>query len=395
MTDFIDHLGTILDAMWDEKLPGPAPLTFDRSLIELFTVCPWQGWCTEHGYAAPVGLPAVSGQAAHDGIGAMVNMYAGGQCGNQRELVDEAVNQLLITPRGDVAPDAMEGVRWSLYPISTYLLKRSPLDILRYDGGQGERSGQISAVLVEGDEKRQAVIITSEIDLLVAGATDTELAETDWKTGHKVWTSTDVKESFQFQLHAWLVFANYPECEYLHTRVYNSRFRSATPWVTFRRDETFRPRLLTALMAREGVIRAVTAALRALGGETDPSVLVGAIEGSEAFLKAVTAADPDVCWPQELRCAICSAWWCCPATAAPVFHLANDPVRYLRDTEAMQVAVANRLGLLRTYADAHGGELADGQMFSADGPKKITKPKITQYKAWTDNADMQEADDGS
>jgi hypothetical protein len=86
-----------------------------------------------------------------------------------------------------------------------------------------DRSGQLAADLIPADDDRGAVRLTSELDLLMATASEEELDWCDWKSGWKWWTATDVRDAFQFQMHAWLIFHRFPTVSRINCRVFMTR----------------------------------------------------------------------------------------------------------------------------------------------------------------------------
>ena len=74
------------------------------------------------------------------------------------------------------------------------------------------------AELLPAAKDRGPIMVTSEIDLLVAGISADQLDEIDFKRW-KRFTAEAIAKAFQFRLHAWLVFRHYPEVETLRARL--------------------------------------------------------------------------------------------------------------------------------------------------------------------------------
>lgn len=368
--------------------PDLPPVILDRSTIEAYASCPWKGWCIEHGVVHTGGPAADAGNEVHDAIGQAVGEYA--LAGAKVTDLVEVMEAAALMSRPDVQPDAIDGLKRSIWNIAKYVCDRHPLDILRYDGGptafddprSGEvidRSGQLSWDIMPATKTRGAVRLTSEVDLLAAGAAVDELAETDWKSGRTQWSATDVANSFQFRMHAWLVFRNYPDAQRLFTRVWMTRMGQATGWVLFDRSvmAEFEGQALAAVQERESVCRAVAAAMGDSDAGGGSKAAIERPATREQFVASVMRHGGEA-WPGVDKCGLCPAWWCCPACVRPVADMQADPSRYAADTSAMEQAVAERKKLLRSYVDEHGD--IDGRVcFGLGAPRSPRKPSAAQY----------------
>lgn len=347
MADLIDQLFAGL----------PEPFLADRSLLESYADCPQQGAAVETGLCTTGGPEADSGNEAHEAYGAIVEAFVGGEH-RVRDLADIGLG-MARRSRPDVQPDVLQAVGRSLWIFASQLVYapgeqavlRNPADVLRYQGGKGERSGQLAVDFIPSDYEKPGVRVTSEIDLLMAGPAENVLAETDWKTGHTQWSATDVRAAFQFRLHAWLVMKNYPACEALLCRVWMTRLGYPTDWVRFsRRDaEDMEARLMMTCLNRG------------------------------MALEAVAAGRPAACWPAKVKCLRCAYCLQCPQAHQDAARLMDDPEAFLADTACVQANLEQRTELLKAYVEAHG-ELRGGGLVCGEKPAAKKKACITLYE---------------
>jgi len=342
VTDFLD----LLDA------PDPPPVVLlDRSLLDDYSQCPFKGHAKETKLVEDISDEALSGQHAHDVIAALVQAVVD----QSTEPVADALIEAQMS-RPDLQPDVLAAVRWSLRDIFKYLYfvpvdewpqpRRNPADILRYDGGKGERCSQLAWDILPGTR------LTSELDLVMAGPDAETLDETDWKTGHTIYNATGIAYSFQFQMHAALVFHSYPGCQTLRVRVWHTRFNSVTGWAVFKRERLpdLEGRLLTTVQAREQAFKAV-----ANGGQPDT-------------------------WPSMTKCERCPARHVCPRVTAPAWRIMDDPAEDAKTTDVMQIEVDKRWKTLTEHAIAQGApiDLGGGEWYGLK-PTKARKPTAASY----------------
>jgi len=267
--------------------------------------------------------------------------------------------------RPDVQPDVLEAVRRSLWAFCRDLEtlpceedtwprpRRNPADLLRYDGGEGDRSGQLSWDLLAANDERGPVRLTSEVDQLLAGACEEEVYETDWKTGHKLWTPTAVKGAFQFKFHTWLICRNHPAVQTVHVRVWMTRFNSPTSWVHFRRRDAdeFEGVLLGAVQARDEMLLSI--------GEQDGRDL------------------RHLAWPSKPKCLICPAIQICPYRSIRAWHVREDFAESVRAYQVIEIALADLKADLIAVADAHGGRYKEEGLGFGVKARKPTKTRPT------------------
>jgi CRISPR/Cas system-associated exonuclease Cas4 (RecB family) len=221
---------------------APAITVLDRSTLERYATCPAQAKFIETGRVMDRSAAAESGNAVHEALSAGVRAYVASRASlNPQELRAEVENAVL-SARPDIQPDAVRGLRASLWAWAKWLHGLHPENILRFDGGEGVRSGQL-AIDIPG-----VVRVTSELDFLHSGPSPKLLHEVDWKSGWKSWTVNSIRDSFQFQLHALLVLENYPDVDGLSVTVWDTR-RNRRSWpVEFTRADlpAIRARVMSA-----------------------------------------------------------------------------------------------------------------------------------------------------
>lgn len=223
----------------EESLP-----VLDRSTLNDEANCPQQAALMRLGYAIRENEMLNSGIEAHEVFSLAVNEYVemGGDV-RPGSLVDAMVGAANFS-RPDCQPSVIDAVRPSMWAIANFLCNDvHPNNILRWDGGKGERSGQLA-----WDPGYPSVRLTAEIDLLYSGAAAKVLHSIDWKSGRAHWTATDVSKAFQFQMHAMLVFMNYPEVDCLEVSVWNTRSNQKTYPVQFERKniDAYKGRVIRA-----------------------------------------------------------------------------------------------------------------------------------------------------
>lgn len=315
--DIATEVGHVDDAFAICEAPS-APL--DRSTLEAYATCPFQGHAIETKRVTLVGEIAVAGDLAHQALmTAVATLCANGSTspGDLRLEVENA----MVASRPDLQPDVIRAVRPVLWSWISFLCDRehgvNPANILAFDGGEEfDRSGQL-ALDVAG------VRVTSELDFVFQPASLTELEEIDFKTGHAQWSSTDVKTAFQFVMHAALLLHHFPEVETVNVRVWNSRTNNLTGRVAFLRERRLEyvARIASAVDAREEALAAVS---RGVAPET---------------------------WPTVEKCGICPCVRFCPAADAQVSgEPESDLAAYIVSLERVKALKKS----LTKWIDAHG-----------------------------------------
>lgn len=209
--------------------------TVDRSTAEDWLVCPRMAFLKQQ----EPQLPSVEmsiGIEVHHAISEAVISYLA-EHGNMRpqELAETLRHNLLYT-RPDLQKEAIDAAyNWFPFSWAKFICERSPLDIMRFDGGEGDKSGQLSRDI---EVLNQTIRVTSEVDLLLATPSKQVVKEVDYKSGWTPYHWSVVHDTFQFRLHAWLIFDNYPEVDEVEVSVWETRKNDRSPWVTFRRADT-------------------------------------------------------------------------------------------------------------------------------------------------------------
>lgn len=266
----------------------------------------------------------------------------------QREM-QEVMEVALLESRPNVQPDAIDGLRRSMYAITDHIFGYDhsipPNRIHKFDGGEGERNGQIS-----WDIPDLSVRLTSEVDLLYETDVESVWVNMDWKTGHKIWTAAEVKGSFQFQMHAWLVFKRYEKPQTLITRIWNTRKNVVSRDVAFERED---------LPQYEYRLRS-------------------AVEVWRAYRD--TAPEQCPTWPSIEKCTICDAAHLCPVSG----YSLETPEETLGRVVAVRAQLAAWEKRLTAVADKRGVpiEWKDAR-WGRDAPKETKKPTAKLWRVKT------------
>lgn len=344
-----------IDAFFDAP-PKQIVHTIDRSDLEWWSTCPHSAAEKMRG---KVNTSSDIANAGNEGFHAAASKtiidYLELNGHMNRSDIIESMQGYLLGSRPDVQPDAIRGGRASVWKFSTMLAVTHPDSILAFDGGEEvDRSGQLSHDIDFGVVK---IRITSELDFLVAGPSVDCPHESDWKTGHKHWTATLVKESFQFQCHAVLVMKNYEEIQAIRVVAWNTRMGTQAHPVEFKRID------LDKFVCR----------MRSAAGE---------------FYKYLTTGQAET-WPSVEKCAICPVAAKCPAAGEIISEVAADPVAALEVYHACKVKLAELKKLLTAHVDKEGTIVSEelGLAFGRDKPPSEKKVTATDYELPKENDD--------
>jgi hypothetical protein len=322
------------------------PLLADRTTIQNFDECPAKAKFIADGRVMTSSHDAEVGNAIHAAFGEVLTEYVESR-GNLgvTDLVDTTV-QLLCASRPDVQSDALRSARPSLWAWAKYVNGIHWQNILRYDGGDGEHSGQLA-----WDLEDMNVRVTSEVDFLHTGRAPELVTEIDYKTGHKLHTAADIEASFQFAMHAWLILENYPQVECVSIRVWNTRVNNLTYGVNWKRADLYQ------LQFR--IRQSVTNWLRYRD----------------------KPAEECPTWPTVEKCLWCPAAALCPAIPADVQKLTADP-DWLVETMVATQAKLDALEKIATgIVESTGRDIvtASGAAFGTQKPKANRKPTKSLY----------------
>lgn len=307
----------------------------DRTTLETFAACPMQARLKRES-ADVVGVAAAIGEEGHKAISRTITRALDDWDMMSRSDFASMLRGELAASRPDVQPqviDAFAPVVWSL---SEYLAGLTAAHILRYDGGAGDLSGQLSWD-VAGNR------LTAELDLLVATQSKELLRDHDYKSGRKVHDHDGILASFQLGcVHPYLVFQNYPECQILEVAVWSTRTGHRLPYVQFQRHR---------LPQYEARIR----------------------ETIEVFARYEHAPLAEVpCWASTEKCRICDVAARCPAVDRPLPADDGDLLRKLIAVDAHRKAVDAEL---QARVAKNGGEsitTPDGDSYGKFGAAKPT-----------------------
>lgn len=320
----------------------------DRSTIERWGNCPAQAKIIESGDVITTSDAANSGNVVHDAVSRAVVEYID-TCGTPDvgDLVEIMVSYVQHA-RVDVQPHALDGIRFSAWTIAKWLKSIPHQDIMRHDGGEGLQCGQLAWDIAVSEDV--TVRATSELDFLYGGPSEEVVEVVDWKSGYATWTATEIKSSFQFTQHAWLVLMNYPTVNEVGVRVFNTRWNSFTGRVRFTRDriEDYEARVATACGEM----------VRWRDHESPPA------------------------YPSKEKCALCDAAALCPLAVGPVRDVAEDPQSFVRQMHATQVRLDAMVKAAKDYVKKSGDDIRtpDGLAFGIQKPKSNRAPTSQLYE---------------
>lgn len=309
----------------------------DRSTLERFAICPAQAQFMNSGLVLNESFLATVGNEVHRAFGEAIYHFMQDYPCHTSEIA-KAAERALNGARPDIQPEAIDAGRPSIWSWASFLNSYHPSNVVRYDGGIGDRSGQLAWDLPMGDVTLR---ITSELDLLLATTDPKAFLEADYKSGWKVHTAKTVEDAFQFCTHAVLVFKNYPDVERLAVEVWNTRRNSRTYPVMFKRER---------LAEYESRIRYAA--------------------GEYVRWRNTAPENTDV-WPSLEKCPLCPAAALCPASLH-VGDVAADPEGFV----GLMVALDAKLDAMKKLAAAH--VKAKGDLQTKAGCYGYEKPKTTK-----------------
>lgn len=356
------------DDFFAETEAALPPVYLDRTIIESYATCPFQGWARESGLVSSTGPPAESGHEVHRVLCEAIADYVRDGI-PLRDYMEAEVRKT----RTDVQPSTLWGLRPAMYQIDRFFTSRAPEDVIAFqqpmvdsDGPNAiqelldkEMTGQFAWEVLPAASTRGPIMATSEIDVLLATPSKEELHEIDWKSGRKQWMAQDVKDSFQFPFHAWLLFKNFPDLQSVLIQVWMTRLNSRTPVVQFTRkiEEDVEARILESVESRR-----------------------------QAFDSVEKGGNP-VCWPDPDKCLLCPALLKCPAANWEAKEVGDDPIAYAQKAQVLQLQFEAMKKKLRAWVDEKG-ELRHGTFaFGTDKPKPERKPVAASYVFYTRDAE--------
>lgn len=316
----------------------------DRSTADNWATCPWMAKECEQGRGGHVGLLAEAGEAVHQALSAATQAWIDSNGAHSSHDLRQDLEIELRRARPDLQPEALKACLPSAWAWANFLTGGyqgrmvHPHNILRFDGGEGSRSGQLAWEIPD-----LGVCLTSEIDLLLATASIEVVEEIDYKAGHKPWWCDDVADAFQFQVHAALIFQNYPAVNAVRVRVWCTRLNRITHTVVFSRNRLhdYEVRIRSALEARR------------------------------------THYDNPPTWPMPEKCGQCQVAARCPVAGYPI---KAEPVDVLRDLIAVEARADALRQRLAAHVDSTGADVRCGSVaFGRSKPKAERKAPATLY----------------
>lgn len=354
---------------------APAVPVADRSTLERYVSCPSQARFVETGRVNNSSALANAGQEVHHALGETLNDYVREQGLLTKFNLHQRAEEHLLAARPDVQPEALRAFKRALWPWAELISSIAYPNLLHYDGGVGRRSGQLAADV-------GGIRVTSEIDLLYASPSKAILEEVDYKSGHKLYSHQEVWDSFQFGLHALLVFANYPEVQALRVRVWNSRSNGLTWPVEFRREQAS----VYDVPQERGPDRRVVGPIYARVNEAVAAWLKWRNHEPE---KAAA-------WPELTKCSICPAAIFCPVAGDEVWQLNDDPGAFVDQMVAVEAKLKAMKKLAGKYVDKNGDIVSEsGACYGGEKPKSKKKPVKSLYKLKGDDEGEQESEAAS
>lgn len=306
-----------------------APPALDRSTLEDWATCPAQARLKSAGVATQETDAMVSGSEAHKALSQAIADHIDTAGELPPDALADAIQSAARSTRPDVQPDACDALYRAAWSIGRYIYGIHPHNVMRYDGGEGDRTGQMTKIYTVGNDE---VDVTSEVDLLIAGPAPTVLHEIDWKTGRTPWTATKIAGSFQFQCHAVLIFEHYPDVRELELIVWDTRRNQRTQPVVFKRSR---------LRQYDTRVRSTVALWHKHHDDPDPPA-----------------------WPTVEKCELCPVAARCPMATETVAEVATDPFAALRQLIVKSQDVDTLKKALVAHVDAHGTiTLPDGVSF--------------------------------
>ncbi len=314
--------------------------TLDRSTIEPWAECPKQAAMLEQKLVTPMAIRDV-GAESHEAISQTILEFVDSRGNLTEKDLSNALYGYLQAARPDVQPDVIASLHTGFWRLVRTIWKTDPTSIICFDGGEGDKSGQLAF-----DIPTLRKTVTSELDLLLATPSKQVVREIDWKTGYKRHTADVVAASFQFQLHALLIFENYPEVEEVETFVWDTRFFTEARPVSFLRKnlDAYRYRVMKAVEMRE------------VHRQNPPG------------------------WPSIEKCPTCPAVLLCDVVGQDVKQPLADPVAAVNALVALESRADALKKLLATHVDATGEDIAAGGVAFGRRKPAEKKPAAKLYE---------------
>ena len=320
--------------------PDTLPIV-DRSTLENASECPRMSRFLETGRVLSTRQCMESGSEAHKAIGETIDEYVASQGQMGVSDLSDFLLQRAAGSRPDIQPDVLRALKFSAWSIAKFLNGIHYLNVLRWDGGRDEHSGQLAY-----DFADLGVRVTSEVDLIYATSCPEVIAETDFKTGFDKWLPSRVGDSFQFQVHALLLFKNYPNVNAIETSIWNTRTGSRTYPTLFERKNLY---------------------------NLDFRVHETAAEWLKTQGKAAEECEP---WPMVEKCSDCPAAHLCDCTKLPQ----ETPEEIVTKMVGLEAQLEGLTKLAADHVRRTGQDiLVNGSAFGFSRVKRSVKPKAELY----------------
>ena len=325
----------------DEIEDGPALTVLDRTTLEHWAGCPFMAKAITEGRCNTNSLATASGNEVHDALSRVTQAWIASEGQMSPHDLQEELGNEIRQARPDVQPDAIKGVIFAAYHWAKFLHTIHPTNILGFDGGEDYgQSGQLAL-----DMPRAGVRVTAEIDLFYSTSSPEVIEGIDYKSGHALHDYESVRDSFQFQLHAALIFEKYPDVNAYGMRVHNTRTNNRSHRIEFQR------KYLGDYLGR--INSAVGSWYTNQHGPT---------------------------WPAYEKCSLCPAAAICPSSGEELRLTAEDPVAVLKNLIAVEAKAAAIAKALTAYTDANGDLVIDGVgCFGRNAPKASRKADAKVY----------------
>lgn len=333
--------------MNDEFVDDPVPL-IRRSELERYATCPRQAVMIESGKVNAVSNIAEVGQVVHDAYSRAIEEYisSGGSSNVNTSQLQSFVDEALKGARPDLEGEAHSAARRTAYKWAQFIYDlESPNVIVRYDGGVGSKSGQMTY-----HDKGWGFKLGAEVDLLLRTPSPEQLLVVDWKSGWKQWNAEDVKSSFQFQFYAYIVLNVYPGVSEVRVKIWNVRYGQWSPVVEFSRKD---------LPSIDAMIKSAVDIWQEHEGNPDAPA-----------------------WPTSEKCRICDCASVCDLSGAEAYMIHADPGGFVDRIAALEQQAERMKTVAKEYIREKEIEHIAGtdMNFGVDAPTSSRKKPCKLYK---------------
>jgi len=307
-----------LDLKRITKDPGLKPVYADRSTLERYATCPFQaravesGTVTDRSHLADVGIE-----------GHRLLAEATEAAGDSYLEAADWLQQELPLARPDLQPEviaAMKGVASTFYRI-------------RADRILGVEQ-QFSTEFLKATDKRGPVILTTRVDLWLAGKQPDEVHVHDYKTGWKRRSNSEAAQAFQTHFIAWVLWKVMEDIQGIHFWYEQTRYGEAS-YCKMERERDF--------YNCEGRIQSTVALW--LGGNKEA-------------------------WPGVEKCSWCPATAMCPHVVSESLSLNDDPEAYLASYITTKARCGAMEKAMKAYCKAEGEIRCRQNVFGYKEPMK-------------------------